>query len=166
MTIVAKKFGANAEHVKVRTCLGFNGNGHEAVEFYVSLLPGSFIESAFTMKSEGPPLVIEFTLAGAPYMVLNDGPKFEPSMAASISVLTKDQAETDRLWEALTADGGQESMCGWLTDRFGVSWQIVPERLPVLFSADDKAAAGRAFEAMMTMRKIDIATIEAAFHGK
>lgn len=150
---------------KLRTCLGFNGNGHEAVEFYVSLLPDSYVESSFTMKTGGPPLVIEFTLAGAPYMVLNDGPKFEPSMAASISVLTQDQAETDRLWAALTADGGSESMCGWLVDRYGVSWQIVPEALPKLISADDRAAAGRAFEAMMTMRKIDIAEIEAAFNG-
>ncbi|GAB4393464.1 MAG: VOC family protein [Kiloniellaceae bacterium] len=163
MTVIAKKFGANAEHAKLRTCLGFNGNGHEAAEFYVSLLPDSFIESAFTPQENAPPLVIEFTLAGAPYMILNAGPKFVPSPAASISVLTKDQAETDRLWEALTADGGEEGHCAWLTDRYGVFWQIVPEILPTLFSADDKAAAGRAFQAMMQMRKIDIAAVQAAF---
>jgi len=166
MTIVEKKFGANAEHVKVRTCLGFNGNGHEAAEFYVSLLPGSVIESAFTPDEKAPPLVVEFTLAGAPYMILNGGPKFQPSIAASISVLTKDQAETDRLWAALTADGGAEGHCSWLTDKYGVSWQIVPEILPVLFSDDDKAAAGRAFQAMTRMRKIDIAAVQAAFNAK
>lgn len=151
---------------KVRTCLWFDGNGHEAAEFYVSLLPDSRVESAFTPAQDGPPLVVEFTLAGAPYMVLNGGPMFQPSPAASISVLTKDQAETDRLWDALTADGGSESMCAWLTDRYGISWQIVPEALPALLSAEDKAAAGRAREAMLQMRKIDIAALEAAFHGE
>lgn len=166
MTVIEKTFGANAEHVKLRTCLWFDGNGHEAAAFYVSLLPGSFIESAFTPDENAPPLVVEFTLAGAPYMTLNGGPMFKPSPAASISVLTKDQAETDRLWEALTADGGAESQCAWLTDKYGVSWQIVPEILPRLFSADDKAAAGRAFQAMMQMRKIDIAAVEAAFNAK
>lgn len=166
MTHIANHFGSNALQSKVRTCLGFNGNGLEAAEFYISLLPDSFIESHFAMKPGAPPLVIEFTLAGAPYMILNDGPKWEPSMAASISVLTKDQAETDKLWEALTADGGQEGMCAWLTDRYGVSWQIVPEALPRMFAADDRAAAQRAFEAMMSLRKIDIATVEAAFNGK
>ncbi len=150
---------------KVRTCLWFDKQGAEAAEFYVSLLPDSYIESAFTPDIGGPPLIVEFTIAGAPYMILNGGPMFEHSPAASISVLTKDQEETDRLWKALTAKGGRESMCAWLIDRFGVSWQIVPERLPQLLSADDKAAAGRAREAMMKMQKIDIAALEAAFNG-
>jgi predicted 3-demethylubiquinone-9 3-methyltransferase (glyoxalase superfamily) len=166
MSVIAKHFGANAAQAKVRTCLGFNGKGQEAAEFYVSLLPGSYLESRFAMQPGSPPLVIEFTLAGTPYMILNDGPKWEPSMAASISVLTQDQAETDRLWAALTADGGQENMCAWLTDKYGISWQIVPEALTKMFAADDRAAAQRAFEAMMTMRKIDIAAVEAAFNGK
>ena len=165
MTVPVKKFEAGVGRPKVRTCLWFDGNGHEAAAFYVSLLPDSFVETGFTPDRDGPPLVVEFTLAGAPYMVLNGGPMFKPSPAASISVLTKDQAETDRLWAALTAEGGSESMCAWLIDRYGVSWQIVPEILPALLSADDKAAAGRAREAMMQMRKIDIAALKAAFHN-
>jgi predicted 3-demethylubiquinone-9 3-methyltransferase (glyoxalase superfamily) len=151
---------------KVRTCLWFDGNGEEAVAFYTSLLPDSFIELENRPDPNGPPLVIEFRLAGAPYMILNGGPMFEHSPAASISVLTKDQAETDRLWEALTADGGEESHCGWLTDRFGLSWQIIPEAMPHMLMADDKAAAGRAQAAMMQMRKIDVAAMEAAFQGR
>ncbi|WP_428407843.1 VOC family protein [Hyphococcus sp.] len=150
---------------KVRTCLWFDKNGKEAVDFYVSLLPDSYIETNFTPEQSGPPLIVEFTLAGAPYMILNGGPMFKHTPAASISVLTKDQAETDRLWNALVADGGEESMCAWCVDRFGVSWQIIPERLPQLLQSDDKAAAGRAQQAMMQMKKIDIAALEAAFRG-
>lgn len=151
---------------KVRTCLWFDGEGEEAARFYVSLLPDSRIESVIRPDPDGPALVVEFTLAGTPYMTLNGGPMFKPTPAASISVLTKDQAETDALWAKLIEDGGEESMCAWLIDRFGVSWQIVPEVLPRLLSADDKAAAARAREAMMQMRKIDIATLETAFNGK
>ncbi|MEE4208038.1 MAG: VOC family protein [Parvularcula sp.] len=148
---------------KVRTCLGFNGNGDEAAAFYVSLLPDSFIETKSYPDPGGAPLVIEFTLAGVPYMVLNAGPNFEHSMATSISVLTEDQAETDKLWSKLLEDGGEERRCGWLVDRFGVSWQIMPKALPHMMNADDKEAAMRAREAMMQMTKIDIARLEAAF---
>lgn len=151
---------------KVRTCLWFEKDGEAAAEFYTSLLPDSRIESAMRPDSEGPALVVSFSLAGAPYMILNGGPHHKLSPAASISVSTADQAETDRLWAALLADGGVESQCGWLTDRFGVSWQIVPEILPKRLMAEDRAAAGRAFEAMLTMVKIDIAAIEAAFAGE
>jgi predicted 3-demethylubiquinone-9 3-methyltransferase (glyoxalase superfamily) len=98
-------------------------------------------------------------------MTLNGGARFPHTPAASISVLTKDQAETDMLWEKLLAGGGKESMCAWLVDRFGVSWQIVPEALPRMMGAEDKAAAGRARDAMLKMRKIDIAALEAAFAG-
>jgi predicted 3-demethylubiquinone-9 3-methyltransferase (glyoxalase superfamily) len=150
---------------KVRTCLWFDGNGHEAAAFYVSLLPDSYIENTVHPKPDEPPLVVEFTLAGAPMMVLNGGPQFPHSEAASISVLTKDQEETDRLWSALTAHGGTESMCAWLKDKYGVSWQIVPEALPRLLASDDRAAAGRAMAAMMQMQKIDIAALQAAFDG-
>lgn len=147
---------------KVRTCLWFDGRGREAAEFYVSLLPDSAIETP-CRPAPDPPLVVEFTLAGAPYMILDGGPLYRHTPAASISVLTKDQEETDRLWAALTADGGQESRCGWLVDRFGVSWQIVPEALVRMLNADDREAAGRAQSAMMEMRKLDVATLEAAF---
>ena len=150
---------------KVRTCLWFDSRGHEAAEFYVSLLPDSRIDGVSHYGTDGTPLVVEFTLAGAPFMVLNGGTMFKLSPAASISVLTKDQTETDALWDKLLADSGEESMCGWLTDRFGVSWQIVPEVLPRMLNAEDKAAAGRTREAMMTMQKLDIAALEAAFNG-
>lgn len=153
-------------NAKVRTCLWFEANGEEAAKFYVSLLPDSAIERTFSPEPDGPPLVVDFTLAGTPYQILNGGPHFKLSEAASISVLTRDQAETDRLWKTLTADGGEESMCGWLKDRFGVSWQIVPEAVPELISHSDKPAAKRAMDALMQMRKIDVAAIEAAFNGK
>lgn len=149
---------------KLRTCLTFKTGGEAAAAFYTSLLPDSAIESTVRPDPDGPPLVVAFTLAGAPYMVLN-GPGFEFSEAMSISVLTEDQAETDRLWTALAAEGGEEGRCGWLKDRFGVSWQIVPRALPRLLGADDRAAAERVMQAMMQMGKIDIEALEAAYAG-
>lgn len=151
---------------KVRTCLWFNRQGEEAAEFYVSLLPGSEIESRSYPEPGKPALVVEFTLAGAPYMTLNGGPVFSHSPAASISVLAEDQAEIDRLWAALLEGGGEESMCGWIIDRFGVSWQIVPAVLPSMMEAEDKAAAGRVRAAMMQMKKFDVAALELAFAGR
>lgn len=149
---------------KVRTCLWFEGKGREAAEFYVSLLPDSFMDEKFAAY-EDEPLVVEFTLAGAPMMTLNGGPMFKHTGAASISVLTEDQAETDKLWEALT-DGGEESMCGWLKDRYGISWQITPKRMVELINHEDQTAASRAREAMFEMKKINIAALEAAFLGE
>lgn len=151
---------------KVRTCLWFDGRGEEAAKFYVSLLPDSHIETVSRPDPKGPALVVEFALAGAPYMVLNGGPQFAHTPAASISVLTADQAETDRLWDALFGGGGSAGHCAWLTDKFGVSWQIVPDAVPRLLGADDKAAAMRARDAMMAMGKIDIAALEAAFNDQ
>lgn len=149
---------------KVRTCWWFNGKALEAARHYVSLLPDSRLEGDVTPAS-GEPLVVEFTLAGAPMMILNGGPHYAQTPAASISVLTEDQAETDRLWAALLEGGGKESQCGWLSDRFGVSWQIVPRRLPELLSSPDREAAGRVQAAMMQMIKLDIAALEAAARG-
>ena len=149
---------------KVRTCLWFEGKGREAAEFYVSLLPDSYIDEKFAAYDDEP-LVVEFTLAGAPMMTLNGGPMFKHTGAASISVLTADQAETDKLWEALT-DGGEESMCGWLKDRYGISWQITPKRMVELVNHEDQTAATRAREAMFEMKKINIAALEAAFLGE
>jgi len=150
---------------KVRTCLWFDGDGHEAAAFYVSLLPDSAIESEFRPNPDGPPLVVDFNLCGAPYQVLNGGPEFKHSEAASISVVTQDQEETDRLWDALT-ESGSEVQCGWLKDRFGLSWQIVPEALPRLLQQDDGAASQRVMQAMLKMVKIDIAGLEAASRGE
>ena len=154
------------ERPKLRTCLWFDNQGEEAAQFYVSLLPDSHIEKVYKPDPDAPALVVEFTLAGAPYMVLNGGPYYKLNPAASISVLTKDQEETDQLWTALTADGGNPSQCGWLIDKFGLSWQIIPEALPRLVDSDDKAAAQRAHNAMMNMGKIDIAALESAFNGE
>jgi len=151
-------------HAKVRTCLWFDGNGHEAAEFYVSLLPGSEVESIHQPNPEAPPVIVNFTLCGAPYQALNGGPQFTHSEAASISVLTEDQAETDRLWAAL-CEGGTEVQCGWLKDRFGVPWQIVPEALPRLLLQEDPQAADRVMQAMLQMKKIDISGLEAAARG-
>jgi predicted 3-demethylubiquinone-9 3-methyltransferase (glyoxalase superfamily) len=150
-------------NAKVRTCLWFNGDGEEAARLYVSLLPGSEIGTIFRPDPKGPALTVEFTLAGTPYQALNGGPKFPHSEAASIVVTTLEQAETDRLWNALIANGGREGRCGWLKDRFGVSWQIVPRRLIRFLTDNDRAAADRAKQAMLKMTKIDIVQIEEAF---
>ena len=151
---------------KVRTCLWFDQSAEEAAQFYVELVPRSAIETTSRPEPGKPALVVALSLAGAPFMFLNGGPRYKQSPAASIAVRTADQAETDRLWVALLAGGGEESMCGWLTDRFGVSWQVVPEALPRLIGASDREAAGRALRAMLKMRKIDIAALEAAFRGE
>ena len=137
--------------------------GKQAAEFYCSLIPGSKVERTFTGDAgQGSFSVIDFTLGGVPYQILDAGPHFNLSEAVSISVETPDQAETDRLWAALTADGGEESVCGWLKDRYGVSWQISPARLTELTLSPVKAVSDRAMAAMMQQKKIDIAAIEAA----
>jgi predicted 3-demethylubiquinone-9 3-methyltransferase (glyoxalase superfamily) len=147
---------------KIRTCLWFAKDGLKAAEYYVSLLPWSAIDAVYDHGNPADPMVVEFTLHGAPMMILTAGPHYKLSPAASIAVLTKDQDETDRLWTSLVGGGGTESMCGWLTDRYGVSWQIVPDALPRLLGQPDRAAASRAQAAMMRMNKIDIAALEAA----
>jgi predicted 3-demethylubiquinone-9 3-methyltransferase (glyoxalase superfamily) len=147
----------------IRTCLWFrDGRGREAADFYCSLIPGSRIDSSFSPDPDNPPLVIDFTLGGVPYQILDAGPMYTLTEAVSISVATDDQAESDRLWYALTADGGEESNCGWLKDRFGVSWQVFPKRLIELTTNSDSAVSAHAIAAMMKQHKIDIAAIEAA----
>jgi predicted 3-demethylubiquinone-9 3-methyltransferase (glyoxalase superfamily) len=150
---------------KVRACLWFERHGLKAAEFYVSLLPWSAIDAVYAYGNSSDPMIVEFTLHGSPMMILTAGPCYKLSPAASISVSTRDQEETDRLWSALIANGGAEGRCGWLTDRWGVSWQIVPEALPRVLSASDRTAAGRAQAAMMQMGKIDIAALEAALNN-
>lgn len=150
---------------KARTCLWFEKAGLEAADYYVSLLPESKVEATFQNGATGEPMIVEFTLAGAPFMILNGGPTYKLTPAASISILTKTQEETDRLWNALLAGGGREQRCGWLVDRYGVSWQIVPEALPRLMNSGDPVAAQRVIGAMMKMVKLDIAALEAAHDG-
>jgi predicted 3-demethylubiquinone-9 3-methyltransferase (glyoxalase superfamily) len=148
----------------IRTCLWFrDGRGCEAAEFYCSLIPESRIETTFYGDAgHGDFSVIDFTLGGVPYQILDAGPVFTLTEAVSISVATADQAETDRLWAALTTNGGEESACGWLKDRYGVSWQIFPRRLTELTTSADKNVSSKAMAAMMKQKKIDIASIEAA----
>lgn len=150
---------------KIKTCLWFEEDGEAAAKAYVALIPNSAIENVIRAESGGEAMLVSFTLGGAPYQILNGGPQFQPTPAASIVVVTEDQAETDRLWDTLISDGGEEGRCSWLVDRFGVSWQIVPKALTEMLGAENKAAAGRAQAAMMEMSKIDIAKLETAFNA-
>ena len=142
----------------VSICLWYDGNAEAAARLYTSLIPNSEITSI-------SPMTVTFTLDGVAFQGLNGGPLFKPTEAASIVVSTKDQADTDRLWNALIADGGTASQCAWLKDRFGMSWQIVPQALPTLLGAADRQAADRVLQAMLKMTKIEIADLEAAFNG-
>lgn len=142
----------------VSVCLWYDGNAEEAARLYTSLFPNSEVTSI-------SPMMVTFTLDGVPFQGLNGGPQFKPTEAASIVVSTKNQEDTDRLWSALTADGGSEGRCAWLKDRFGVSWQIVPEMLPKLLGSSDRQAADRALQAMLKMSKIEIDALESAFNA-
>lgn len=150
---------------RVAVCLRFDGEAEQAAELYTSLIPDSEITNTMRMAEDQPALMVEFTLNGVPFQALNGGPEFKRSDAASISVTTQDQQETDQLWNALIADGGSEGNCAWLKDKFGVSWQIVPAILPEYLSAADKAAAERVMQVMMGMNKIIIAELDVAFNG-
>jgi predicted 3-demethylubiquinone-9 3-methyltransferase (glyoxalase superfamily) len=156
---------------KVSTCLWFGKDGEAAARFYVSLLPGSSITQIMRSPGDWPAgvagevLLVRFSLGGQSFQALNGGKPADYGMAASISVECADQAEVDRLWTALTADGGSEIMCGWLRDKWGVPWQIVPAMLPRLLADPDPAVAGRVFAAMGAMIKLDIAALERAAAG-
>jgi predicted 3-demethylubiquinone-9 3-methyltransferase (glyoxalase superfamily) len=153
---------------KVYTCLWFNGQAEEAARLYTSLIPNSSLGNISRSPAETPSgpegmaLTVDFTLDGIPYQALNGGPDFKFNEAASIVVMCDDQAETNRLWDALIAGGGEPSNCGWLKDRFGLSWQIVPRRLIELLGDPDADRARRAMQSMLQMHKIEIADIEAA----
>ena len=157
---------------RMTTCLWFDGRAEDAANFYAATFPNSSVGAIRRAPVDNPStaagavLVVEFTLMGQDFIGLNGGPMFTPNEAVSFQVFTDDQAETDRVWETLTADGGQESMCSWCKDKFGISWQIVPRRLTEIMNSDDHAAAARGMQAMMTMRKIDIAALDRAFAGE
>ena len=152
-------------------CLWYAGTALEAARFYARTFPDSAVLAVHHAPGDYPAgqtgnvLTVEFTVAGIPCIGLNGGPVFKHSEAFSFQVATDDQAETDRLWNAVVSNGGQESECGWCKDRWGLSWQITPRALIAAISDPDPAAAKRAFDAMMTMQKIDIAAIEAARRG-
>ena len=152
-------------------CLWYNGTALEAAQFYAATFPDSEVIAVHTAPGDYPAgkqgdvLTVEFTVIGIPCLGLNGGAAFTHSEAFSFQVATDDQAETDRLWEAIVSHGGQESVCGWCKDKWGLSWQITPRALTAAISHPDPAAAKRAFDAMMGMVKIDIAAIEAAVRG-
>ena len=155
---------------KIRPFLWFNGNAEEAMKFYVSVFKNSKIEdvSRYPEGAPGPVgevMVGTFTLDGQEFMALNGGPEFPFNEAISFYVNCKTQEEVDDLWKKLTADGGMEVQCGWLKDKFGVSWQIVPTRLGELLGDPDREKAARAMQAMLQMKKIDIAALERASAG-
>jgi predicted 3-demethylubiquinone-9 3-methyltransferase (glyoxalase superfamily) len=156
---------------KISTCLWFGKDAEAAVGFYVSVVPGSGIENILRSPGmwpggeAGDVLLIAFTLGGQSFQALNGGAPASYGTAASISVECADQAEVDRLWAALTADGGSEIQCGWLRDRWGVPWQIVPARLKRLLADPDPAVSARVFAALSAMIKLDIAALERAAAG-
>jgi 2-polyprenyl-6-hydroxyphenyl methylase/3-demethylubiquinone-9 3-methyltransferase len=157
--------------IKIATCLWFNKNAEEAAKFYAATFPDSRVTAVHKSPTDypngkaGDVLTVEFTVLGQPFVGLNGGPVFTFTEAVSFQVFTDTQEETDRYWNAIVSGGGQESMCSWCKDKFGLSWQIVPRALTAALADPDKAAAKRAMEAMMTMRKIDIAAIEKARRG-
>lgn len=152
-------------------CIWYEGGAEDAASFYARTFPDSAVGAVFHAPGDYPDgkqgnvLTVEFTVAGIPCIGLNGGPRFKQSEAFSFQIATDDQAETDRLWNAIVGNGGQESECGWCKDRWGVSWQITPRALTDGIADPDPVVAKRVFDAMMTMQKIDIARIEAARRG-
>ena len=160
-----------AKPAKNTICLWYDGDAEEAARFYAKTFPDSSVGAVHRAPGDNPSgkqgdvLTVEFTVMSIPCIGLNGGPAFKQSEAFSFQIATVDQAETDRYWNAIVDNGGQESQCGWCKDKWGVSWQITPIALTKAYTSSDRSAAKRAFDAMMTMKKIDIAVIEAAVRG-
>lgn len=160
-----------AKPAKNIICLWYDGGAEEAARFYAETFPDSAVDAVhrapgdYPSGKKGNVLTVEFTVMGIPCLGLNGGPEFKHNEAFSFQVATVDQAETDRYWNAIVDNGGEESACGWCKDKWGVSWQITPIALTQAITHRDPAVAARAFDAMMTMRKIDIAAIEVACRG-
>jgi predicted 3-demethylubiquinone-9 3-methyltransferase (glyoxalase superfamily) len=156
---------------KIAPCLWFDGQAEEAAEFYTAILPDSRIEKVQRAAADNPStpegavLTVDFTLAGQQFIGLNGGPDFSFSEAISFSIDCADQEEVDRLWDALVQGGGEHSVCGWLKDRYGVSWQVIPRQLPELLGGPDPEGAARVMKAMMEMTKIDVAKLREAYEG-
>ena len=156
---------------KISPCLWFDGQAEEAAAFYTSLFPNSRIERVNRSPGETPSgpegmvLSVDLTIDDESFIALNGGPDFQFNEAISFSIDCADQAEVDRYWDALIVDGGEPSVCGWLKDRFGVSWQVVPRVLPEYLRSQDRAAAKRALDAMLQMTKLDVEKLRAAYEG-
>lgn len=157
--------------MQLTTCLWFDGCAREAAEFYVSIFPNSRITSNWIAPTETPgnkqgeEIVVDFEIFGQKFIALNGGPQFPHSEAVSFQIPCEDQAEIDHYWNLLTANGGAESMCGWLKDKFGVSWQVTSPHMSDFLGGPDSAGAERATKAMLEMRKIDLAQLERAYLG-
>jgi predicted 3-demethylubiquinone-9 3-methyltransferase (glyoxalase superfamily) len=157
--------------MNLTTCLWFNGNAREAALFYTSIFPNSSIGNNWITPAETPgnqqgeEVVVDFTIFGQPFIGLNGGPQFPHSEAISFQIPCKDQADIDHYWEILTADGGQESMCGWLKDKFGVSWQVTAPQMGQYLGGPNPAGAKAATEAMLQMRKIDLEAMRIAYES-
>jgi predicted 3-demethylubiquinone-9 3-methyltransferase (glyoxalase superfamily) len=150
---------------KVTTCLWFDSEAEEAARLYTSLFDDSRV-TAISRQPDGRALMVEFELGGIRFQALNGGPVFQLSEACSLSLACETQAEIDRLWDSLRADGGKESRCGGLKDRFGLSWQIVPQSLRSMMTDPDPARVARVVAAFMPMKKLELATLEAAYRGR
>ncbi len=156
---------------KITPCLWFDGKAEEAAALYTSLFPDSRIDKVNRSPADNPStpegavLTVDFTLSGQKFIALNGGPEFQFTEAVSFSIDCADQAEVDRYWDALIDGGGEPSQCGWLKDRFGLSWQVVPRQLPELLEGPDPDGARRAMEAMLKMSKLDVAKLREAYEG-